>query len=91
MLRGKIDNCGNLYIERAGRLMVEQLCPYGEMKNCGHHCPLFGEPFVDKFGKWSLLICGKVVVVFDAFLDERVNASAQDFDSDESFDPFFPI
>ena len=70
-VKGKIDQSGVLYIARAGRL-VEQICPYGEFKNCSHHCPLFGEPFWhSRFNAPALSLCGKLVIIFDCFVDER--------------------
>ena len=72
MIRGKIDRKGVLFIERAG-VLVEQICPLGEMKNCGHHCPLFGEPFRKSHGKIGMSLCGKILIIFDGFIDERVS------------------
>ena len=69
----KIDKTGVLYISRAGRF-VEQLCPYGESKNCSHHCPQFGEPFYVADKKcWNMILCGRFVIMFEQFLDERQN------------------
>lgn len=94
-VHGKIDSCGVLYIERAG-ILTEQICPHGEMKNCGHHCPLFGEPFINRDGRWSVMLCGRVFVIFDGFLDERriPNNGEQDEDDDygdDDDDPFCPF
>lgn len=68
---GKIDRSGVLYIARAGRL-VEQICPHGG-QNCSHHCPLFGEPFWhEQFDRVGISLCGRVIVMFDGFVDERM-------------------
>ena len=70
-LAGKISRSGVLFIERRGNL-TEQICPYGRVKNCSHHCPLFGEPFWDeRAGCVVLGLCGKVFIMFDRFVDER--------------------
>lgn len=58
-MKGKVDNKGTLWIERAGT-MKEQACPFsnGEtvrvndmeavtMNTCGDWCPHFGEPRMD--------------------------------------------
>lgn len=47
-MRGKITKCGDFYIERAGKMVV-QMCPfildeYRGHTSCGDWCPLFGEP-----------------------------------------------
>lgn len=48
-MKGRIDICGNLYIERA--VTKAQFCPVhdndldGRLYKCGDWCPLFGEPY----------------------------------------------
>lgn len=69
-MKVKFDKTGVLFIERAGR-MIEQLCPYGYFKHCSHHCPLLGEPFLGKNNCMNLIICGKLFLAFDVFIDER--------------------
>lgn len=69
-MKVKFDKSGVLFIERAGR-MVEQFCPHGQFKNCCHHCPLLGEPFVGKDHTMNLVLCGKLLLTFDTFIDER--------------------
>ncbi len=81
-MKGKINNEGELYIERAGR-MVSQLCPYRSSAphTCGDWCPLFGEPSreyictimgQDCFSKNTTLnLCNKKMTLTE-FKDERV-------------------
>ena len=79
-MKGKIDEDGNLYIERAGK-MKQQFCPF-DVKPCGDWCPLFGEP-MDNTMSWTtvdghigghktteLELCRKKLY-FDEFTDER--------------------
>jgi len=50
-MKGIIDESGNLYIERGGKIGLKlQGCPYQEEEgSCGDWCPLFGEPEVSKW------------------------------------------
>ena len=69
-MKGKIDEDGNLYIERAGK-MKQQFCPF-DVKPCGDWCPLFGEPEAE-FGTKSVIlhICKDKMLFLDEFTDER--------------------
>jgi len=77
-MRFKINVNGNLRIERAGQMKVQE-CPYdmaslsatkGENAECGDWCPLFGEPEYTNDSKGATLrichteLCGR-------FIDER--------------------
>jgi len=74
MLVGKIDNCGVLYLSRAGKFK-EQIFPYSDGKrNCGDHCPQFGEwVLTNKYVE--LCLCGKFMIRFDLLIDERGDSS----------------
>lgn len=83
---GKIDRNGVLYIQRAD-MLVEQMCPYGQvgnLHNCSHQCPMFGEPFRRQDGRWMMTLCGKFGIVFDRFLDER---TLEDNEENEQIEP----
>lgn len=71
-MRGKINNQGDLEIERAG-VFKKQWCPYSTgMAECSHFCPLFGEPRRDPFiDQITLSICYNKTLFFDSFTDER--------------------
>lgn len=75
-MKGKLNEFGNLSIERAGKLKL-QLCPGGEGEAsaaCGDWCPLFLEPknlqVAKSQEKWVLDLCMNTVI-FDEFIDER--------------------
>ena len=84
-MKGKINNEGKLYIERAG-VMKQQLCPNSFSEAvpymCGDWCPMFGEPSreymctimgQDCFSKnTTLTICNNKTITFTEFKDERV-------------------
>ena len=78
-MKAKIDQYGNLWIERGG-VMKKQWCPYSvanhngdiELTECGDWCPLFQEPGYNG-GVVTIVLCNSV---FDAgkpdeFVDER--------------------
>ena len=82
-MKGRIDICGNLYIERA--VMKAQFCPVQRLYKCGDWCPLFGEPYphteranptngldrrMVETGHTALSLCHKTLI-FDEFTDER--------------------
>lgn len=79
-MKGKINQLGNLCIERAGK-MRDQYCPYARGSDfeyrCCDSCPLFGEPrteFVSgiKTGNIEIeLSCHGLRLSFDEFVDER--------------------
>ena len=89
-MEGKIDKNGWLQIIRAGKF-TKQACPFdtgavnGGSSDCGHWCPLFGEPraagtmafdglgqsFIQPTGKTHLDICQERTLLFDKFTDER--------------------
>ena len=80
-MEGKIDKNGWLQIIRAGKL-TKQACPFdtgavnGGSSDCGHWCPLFGEPRKhlqsdNKGIVWTLDICQERTLLFDKFTDER--------------------
>lgn len=86
-MKGKIDENGFLYIERAGKTK-KTLCPYdGECAPCGDWCPLFSEPEPAKDavypdddscnydlvpnGKTWMRLCHGKYLEFDEFTDER--------------------
>ena len=69
-MKGKINEFGNLSIERAGQLKL-QLCPDGYGAACGDWCPLFHEPeHYQTKNQWTLDLC-KTTLLFDEFVDER--------------------
>ncbi len=70
-MNGKIDEKGDLWIERAGK-MRGQGCPYSNgLSMCGDWCSLFGEPeMVTDDGPTELALCHQVWY-FTNFTDER--------------------
>lgn len=82
-MKGKINESGWLYIERAGS-MKGQECPLQENSSCGDWCPAFREPAFHRCEKalknWKydatiefiIKLCKEVgVLFFDEFTDER--------------------
>lgn len=78
-MNGKIEEYGNLCIERAG-VMKEQWCPYTvsgkDMTKCGDWCSHFGEPFEGdehdkKHGINQCLTLCHTLLEFNEFSDER--------------------
>ena len=58
-MRIKIDKDGYLEIERAGEMMAQE-CPFSDgNRDCGDHCPLFGEPDMEEGGSFvgSINLC----------------------------------
>lgn len=83
-MNGKIDNWGNLCIERAGQMKVMECriggnVPsgyYDHFEACNHNCPLFGEPDKQETTfpegcHTTLTICHGVELTFSTFTDER--------------------
>ena len=83
-MKGQINEGGNLYIERAGKLKA-QGCPTQKDSICGDWCPLFREPKVSKWmgspdpdekdrelnpKHWDLTIC-MATIYFDELIDKR--------------------
>jgi len=74
-MKGKIGSLGSLYIERGG-LMVIADCKYNEGVACSHRCAHFGNPErgdMDMPCHWTLELCDGKKLVFEEFIDERVN------------------
>jgi len=76
-MNGKIDLDGILYIDRAGRSVV-QMCKFmsGDTSDCcAHDCPHFGEPYkrnITRGGTVTTLnICQGNILEFENFKDER--------------------
>ena len=81
-MKGKIDENGNLYIERGASLKI-QFCPFVTDKSykvenkllpvpCGDWCPLFGEPKLEDGTNSAILdLCNHKQLFFDEFVDER--------------------
>ena len=82
-MKGKINKQGHLAIEKKGVLIL-QGCPFSDSE-CGHWCPLFGEPTISKWmgspdpdekdrelnsKHWDLKIC-RTTLCFEDFTDER--------------------
>jgi hypothetical protein len=87
-MKGKIDENGWLWIERAGKLK-KQLCPFsngGDWEascgdwcpweaSCGDWCPMFGDPYrytLEKGIPATAIDICQAVLVFEEFEDERV-------------------
>ena len=73
MLNGRMNEEGDLYIQRAGEYK-HQVCPFSSLVKCGDSCPLFGEPRKDHRFSTSLQIC-KLTLHFDNFEDKREGVS----------------
>ena len=80
-MKGKIDKDGFLYIERAGKYIL-QYCPFSgssDVTECCHWCALFGEPEIieditdpngNKYNIITLELCKKILY-FNEFTDKR--------------------
>ena len=76
-MEGKINEFGNLSVERGGKLKG-QVCPTQPENSCGDWCPLFGEPKASPGAvEWELQIC-QVNLYFEEFTDERKEESNGD-------------
>jgi hypothetical protein len=66
-----ITRNGLLSIRRGNREQI-QLCPYQQQDifACGDHCPLFGEPYLDKHLDYKLRICRRTLEA-DVIIDDR--------------------
>lgn len=78
-MKVKINEWGNLEIERAGKFKG-QACPLtvdvssdGDSSPCGDWCPLFGEPYLDEENYHIVIdLCKDYLSVHeDDFIDER--------------------
>jgi hypothetical protein len=74
-MKGKIDENGWLWIERAGEMKAQE-CPCApESSRCGDWCPLFGEPYrytLEKGTPATAIDICQAVLVFEEFEDERM-------------------
>lgn len=67
-MEGKINEYGNLMLNREGNWLV-QFCPYRTNTECGNDCPLFGEVQTSQARKFTLSLCRKELV-FDSFKND---------------------
>jgi len=70
-IKYKINEDGNLEIERKGKGFIPQYCPFAE-EHCGLYCPMFGEPELVLDDLIELELC-KITLVCNErdFKDER--------------------
>lgn len=69
-MKGKINKGGQLYIERAGIMRIQD-CIFGG-NYCEDGCPAFREPEIKDAETIKLRLCQQVgTLEFDEFTDER--------------------
>jgi hypothetical protein len=73
-MKAKIDEFGELWLERSGKMKL-QYCPFRHfMSSCGDHCPLFEiNLYKNKLEKvHRILLCKKTYFIeLDNFIDKR--------------------